>query len=380
MEPGAPPDARRAAAHSKLGCALAGFASPTGQQMQSRRTVSRRARVYGLYDTANRLVSGLIGSGSPQYVYGYDHASNLTTITPNGPPQSFSYTSTNTITSGTYDANGSPTLLSGVSYKWDGENRLVLLTNIGNNTGSSFTYDGLGRLVRVVDTHNGAITADHSYTWCGSSVCLAHDNTQSGSPVSTQYFAQGIMVGSTPYYYVKDSLGSVTQLITVTGAVASQYSYDAYGNRTVVSGTMVSDIGFGGYFYHGASGLDFTLHRAYDSVHARWLNRDPIGEYGGVNLYRYVRDNPLEYTDPTGKFEVVIIIVPVVAVTVGLVCYIKGTSKCEKMFPNHRDIESPDFRGFMKCTTGVAGVIGRGMGLSSDPLGGGASAAGEAGR
>jgi YD repeat-containing protein len=55
------------------------------------------------YDTANRLVSALIGTRSSQYVYGYDRASNLLSITPNGPTQSFSYTSTNAITSGAYE-------------------------------------------------------------------------------------------------------------------------------------------------------------------------------------------------------------------------------------------------------------------------------------
>jgi RHS repeat-associated protein len=253
------------------------------------------------YDTANRLVSGLIGTGTPQYAYGYDHASNLLSITPNGPTQSFSYTSTNSITSGTYDANGSLTVLSGNSYKWDGANRVVRFANSANNTGSSFTYDGLGRLVRVVDTHAGAITADHSYTWCGSVRCLAHDNTQSGSPVSTQYFDQGAIIGGTAYYYVKDQLGSVTQLVSSTGTVASQYSYDPYGNQTTVSGTLVSDIGYAGYFYHGVSGLEFALYRAYDPTHARWLNRDPIGEAGGVNLYAYTDGNPTNYNDPSGQ-------------------------------------------------------------------------------
>jgi RHS repeat-associated protein len=253
------------------------------------------------YDTANRLVSALIGTGSPQYVFGYDHASNLLSITPNGPTQSFSYTATNSITSGTYDANGSPTVLSGNSYKWDGANRVVHFANSAANTASSFTYDGFGRLVRVVDTHGGTITADHSYTWCGSTRCLAHDNTQSGSPVSTQYFDQGAIVSGTPYYYVKDQLGSVTQLVTNTGTVASQYSYDPYGNRVIVSGTLVSDIGYAGYFNHVASGLEFALFRAYDPVHARWLNRDPIGEAGGVNLYGYTDGNPATYRDPTGR-------------------------------------------------------------------------------
>jgi RHS repeat-associated protein len=263
---------------------------------------SAQTTTYG-YDTANRMITALIGTGSPQYVYGYDHASNLTSITPDGPAESFSYTSTNALTIGTYDANGSPKALSGSSYKWDGANRLVRFANSANNTGSSFTYDGLGRLVRVVDTHGGSITADHSYTWCGAVRCLAHDNTQSGSPVSTQYFDQGAIISGISYYYVKDQLGSVTQLISSTGSVTSQYTYDPYGNRTQVSGTLVSDIGYAGYFYHAASGLEFALYRAYDPNHARWLNRDPFGENGGVNLYGYVEGNPINLVDPSGLFN-----------------------------------------------------------------------------
>jgi uncharacterized protein RhaS with RHS repeats len=42
------------------------------------------------------------------------------------------------------------------------------------------------------------------------------------------------------------------------------------------------------------------MHRAYDPTHARWLNRDPIGEAGGVNLYGYVGGDPTTLTDPSG--------------------------------------------------------------------------------
>ena len=213
---------------------------------------SSQTTTYG-YDSANRLVSGLIGAGPAQYVYGYDHASNLTSIKPNGTTQSFSYTSTNAIVPGSYDPNGSPLSLNGNSYKWDGENRIVRFASSSNNTGSSFTYDGVGHLVRVVDTHGGIITADHSYTWCDNTRCLAHDNTQTNSPVSAQYFDEGIIAGGTPYYYVKDLLGSVSQLITSAGSVASQFSFDPYGNRATVSGTVIPDIGFAGYFFHAVS-------------------------------------------------------------------------------------------------------------------------------
>lgn len=64
-------------------------------------------------------------------------------------------------------------------------------------------------------------------------------------------------------------LGSVTQLVDSSGNIATQYSYDPYGNRTAVSGTVVSDVGYAGYFSHVASGLDFALYRAYDPIRAR---------------------------------------------------------------------------------------------------------------
>ena len=252
------------------------------------------------YDAANRLKSGTVGSAStPQYAYNYDAASNLTSITTNGTTQGLAYSATNTITSGTYDANGSPTSLGGNAYVWDGANRIVGFTGTANNT-SNFVYDGLGRLVRVIDRVNGTITSDKSYFWCGSLRCLAHDNTQSGSPVSTQYFNQGAIVNGTSYYYVKDRLGSVRELVTTGGSVAVQYEYDPYGNPTTLSGTAVSDLGYAGYFHHAASGLDFAVHRAYDSTRGRWLNRDPIGESGGINLYAYVDSNPIASHDLNG--------------------------------------------------------------------------------
>ena len=253
------------------------------------------------YDTANRLLtSTLSGASTPQYAYGYDPASNLLSITPNGPQQNYTYTVTNTIVGGTYNSNGSPIILAGNTYTWDGANRVLTFANSASSTSSSFTYNGIGRLVRVIDYHSGSLVADHSYTWCGSMLCLAHDNTQSGSPVSAQYFGQGVISGTTPYYYVQDRLGSVMQMISGSGNVAAQYSYDPYGNRTTVSGTLASAVGYAGYFYNATSGLDFTLNRAYDPTHARWLNRDPIGEAGGVNLYAYVNGNPVSDTDPLG--------------------------------------------------------------------------------
>ena len=41
-------------------------------------------------------------------------------------------------------------------------------------------------------------------------------------------------------------------------------------------------------------------HRYYDPATGRWLNRDPIGYAGGINLYGYVGGDPVSRADPWG--------------------------------------------------------------------------------
>jgi RHS repeat-associated protein len=259
------------------------------------------------YDRADRLIAAATGTAGappsstapPTNSYSYDAASNVTGITEGTTQRTLSFTPTNAIDSNTYDANGSPTELSGAVYSWDGANRLLSSSISGKET--NFYYDGLSRLVRIVEKMSGAVTADHAYGWCGNTRCVERDNLQSGAPVSKQYFGQGEIQGTTALYYVTDRLGSVRQLVDASGAVQAQYDYTPYGRRTKVAGSANSDIGFTGLFHNDASGLDFAVYRAYNSSNARWLNRDPIGEAGGLNLYGYVGGNPTNFIDPRGQ-------------------------------------------------------------------------------
>lgn len=257
------------------------------------------------YDDDNRLISASYGSDPAQSVaYAYDPASNITSVTGGSAPATTSYTATNAIVGGTYDVNGSPTALDGASYVWDGAHRLIAATKAGIET--DFSYDGLGRIVRIVEKSGSETLSDRAYTWCGAARCLEHDNLQPGSPVSKQYFAEGVIAGADALYYVADHLGSVRQLIDATGRTRAHYSYNAYGAATKLAGDLDSDIGYAGLATTAHAGLNLAVFRAYDSQHQRWLSRDPIGEAGGLNLYGYVGQNPTAAIDLLGLARIFI--------------------------------------------------------------------------
>jgi RHS repeat-associated protein len=83
--------------------------------------------------------------------------------------------------------------------------------------------------------------------------------------------------------------------------VRARYDYDVWGNRTQLSGDLDCEIGFTGYWNHVPSGLYLSPTRAYSSAFGRFITRDPIEEQGGINLYRYVGNDPVNRIDPKGQ-------------------------------------------------------------------------------
>ena len=204
----------------------------------------------------------------------------------------------------TYDANGNlsvaVTATTTNTYAWDAADRLVRITQIaaGNANESVFTYDGLGRRVQISETNNGVLLSDKRFVWVGTELAEERDNT--GTNVTKRFLGQGEQIGGTNYYFTRDHLGSVREMIGTNGVVLARSEYDPYGRRTRTEGTMDGDFGFTGHYYHPASGLHFTIFRAYDTDAGRWLNRDPIRESGGLDLYGYVSNDPVNELDLLG--------------------------------------------------------------------------------
>ena len=161
-----------------------------------------------------------------------------------------------------------------------------------------FAYDGLSRRVQIVEQNaTGGVTSTKNYLWIGQQIAEERSSTNS---VTKRFFPQGEQQSGSPYYCTRDHLGSVRELISSTGTIFARYSYSDYGVRTYVQGSGSANFQYAGMYLHAASGLNLTLYRAYDPNTGRWLSRDPIGEKGGINLYGYALDDPIDSTDSSG--------------------------------------------------------------------------------
>jgi len=107
------------------------------------------------------------------------------------------------------------------------------------------------------------------------------------------------------YYAHIDHLGSLRLLSDANKNVVSRYHYDAWGKRTLVTGTNITNRGFTIHEHMPEFGLINMNARLYDPALGRFLSPDPYvvdGTYSqDYNRYTYARNNPLIYTDPTGQ-------------------------------------------------------------------------------
>lgn len=193
----------------------------------------------------------------------------------------------------TYDLNGNLTDDgAGKTYAWDAADRLLRITQTSGVT--EFVYDGAGR--RTQEKLNGTLIKQ--WVWCDEpQPCEERDTSNA---VTKRFYPGGEQIGGTAYFHTFDHLGSIRELTDTTGAIRARYDYDPYGRRTKLSGDLESTFGFTGFYQHQPSGLGLTLYRGYDPVLGRWLSRDPIAEEGGINLYSYVTNDPINAIDPLG--------------------------------------------------------------------------------
>ena len=105
------------------------------------------------------------------------------------------------------------------------------------------------------------------------------------------------------YFPTFDNNGNVTKYIDESGNVVAAYEYDDFGRTISQSGPLADFFRhrFSTKYYDPETGLYYYGRRFYAPDWRVWLNHDPIGELGGVNLCRFCENNPIQFIDAFGE-------------------------------------------------------------------------------
>ncbi|MEZ4491165.1 MAG: RHS repeat-associated core domain-containing protein [Cyanobacteriota/Melainabacteria group bacterium] len=102
-------------------------------------------------------------------------------------------------------------------------------------------------------------------------------------------------------YLHHDQLGSVVATSDTNGDMVNSYAYSPWGYCTNMAGTT---FGFTGQRFDSETGLYYYKNRYFSPAIGRFLQPDPTGYDDDLNLYAYVGNSPLNFTDPLGLARV----------------------------------------------------------------------------
>ncbi|WP_208353046.1 PKD domain-containing protein [Pseudaestuariivita rosea] len=221
-----------------------------------------------------------------------------------------------------YDLNGNRTSrtdkASGeiVTYSWDAQDQLIGMT-ASTGWSISYAYDANQRRIGKSYTDTAGVVTDQAFVYDGPNVLFVF-TTRDGVTTARRWMnAYGLdkrygfedYTGAVPtpgtgtvYEVHQDYLGSIVAVVDATsGSLVSEYSYDSFGQRTVVNEAVATGSGFTGHQYDSETGLGYFRARYYDPVEGRFLSEDPMGFPDGImNSYAYVANAPYQFRDPFG--------------------------------------------------------------------------------
>ncbi|WLD11701.1 RHS repeat-associated core domain-containing protein [Planctellipticum variicoloris] len=242
--------------------------------------ITETDRTTSVYDGANRLLGSTSFSGNT--TYSYDPAGNRTRLeTP---------------------------ALELTTYTWNAENQLIQIElPAGDVVTHVWSPVNKNAEERIVEQDDGVIVT--RFLWDNNNVVRETDEV---GAVEAEYTYQAEPFGdlvsqrreTDSSYYRFDALGSTTGLTDATGAVTDDYRYQAFGEPVETTGATENPyrwVGQVGYRQEEATGLYNLRARDYDPASGRFVSQDPTGlRAGDTNFYRYITNQPVQYTDPTG--------------------------------------------------------------------------------
>ncbi|MBV9765332.1 MAG: hypothetical protein JOZ48_10845 [Acidobacteriaceae bacterium] len=278
------------------------------------------------YDGANRLITSS-DSGGWSRNFNYDLYGNAWVTGNSGvplagnTPTSNVYNSSNQMGGASYDGAGNQVSVNGNTATYDAENRLISVYEPSTHTTETYGYDGLGQRVQKAIT-GGALT-EYAYDAFGQ---LASEYSPAGVlskdfiPYDGEVVAVENAVAGAPCqtcYLNYDQVGNVRIVTDQNATVIARHDYLPYGEEIpagyagrsaslLFGATDSVDQRFTGQVRDSETGQDFFNARYYGAALGRFtsadgplLGQDPRDPQSW-NLYSYVRNRPINATDPTG--------------------------------------------------------------------------------
>lgn len=204
----------------------------------------------------------------------------------------------------TSDLDGNVTAIgSSFSASYDTENKIVSSTMNGITT--TYSYDGSGRPYRIV---KGGVTSYYHWDTKGRLLFI----TDATGTLLVRYVYRGVRLVAQQvqsgdwYYYHFDTIGNTLALTDGNGQVVTNYAYNLFGLKAVTGTAVFNPFTFVGQYgtVELADGIYLMGNRLYNASTGRFLQRDPLGMTGGLNLFVYAGNNPINSIDPEGTEEV----------------------------------------------------------------------------
>ncbi|WP_116810562.1 RHS repeat domain-containing protein [Steroidobacter cummioxidans] len=202
-----------------------------------------------------------------------------------------------------YDARGNLRNDGVRSFTYDIENKL--LTATGGSANLTLTYDPEGRISKyrsgtneITFVYDGAdLVAEYS----SGGVMLRRYVHGSGTDDPILWL-EGAGNSDRRYLYANHQ-GSVIAYADAAGNRQAVYKYGPYGEPKDASNNESWDgfrLRYTGQLILPEAKLYYYKARVYDPVFGRFLQTDPVGAQDDLNMYAYVRNDPVNKSDPTG--------------------------------------------------------------------------------